>query len=100
VVTWFPQIMPTIPGSNIDTAGLYRLTALGLTFGVLVLLGAAMLHVRPALNKIWSLMIILFSIASVLTGGGFIIGFILGIIGGASALSRKLGTQATEAVTT
>jgi hypothetical protein len=35
------------------------------------------------------IIVVLFSILSVITGGGFIIGFILGIIGGASALSRK-----------
>jgi hypothetical protein len=34
-------------------------------------------------------MIILLSIPSVITGGGFIIGFILGIVGGVMALSRK-----------
>ena len=34
-------------------------------------------------------MIIVFSIPSVIMGGGFIIGFILGIIGGAKAISKK-----------
>jgi hypothetical protein len=44
--TWFPKIIPTIPGSSIDTAGPYRLTAIGLILGVLVLLGAVMLRIR------------------------------------------------------
>jgi hypothetical protein len=35
------------------------------------------------------IMIIIFSIPSVIMGGGFIVGFILGIIGGKLALSRK-----------
>jgi hypothetical protein len=87
--TRFPKIIPTIPGSSIDTAGLYRLTAIGLILGVLVILGAVMLRIRPANKMVWGIMIIVFSIPSVVTGGGFIIGFILGIIGGASALSRK-----------
>ena len=35
--TWFPWIIPTIPGLANDTTILYRLTAVGLIFGVLVL---------------------------------------------------------------
>ena len=87
--TWFPEIIPTIPGSANDTTVLYRLTALGLIFGALVLLGAIMLHSKPANKKAWGIIVIVFSIPSVITGGGFIIGFILGIIGGAKALSWK-----------
>ncbi|MDH5439349.1 MAG: DUF6114 domain-containing protein [Candidatus Bathyarchaeota archaeon] len=93
--TWFPEIIPTIPGTVNDTAVLYRLTALGLIFGVLVLLGAILLRIKPADKKAWCIVIVVFSIPSVITGGGFIIGFILGIIGGALALSRKSQTQAS-----
>ncbi|HWR26832.1 MAG TPA: DUF6114 domain-containing protein [Candidatus Thermoplasmatota archaeon] len=91
---WFPGMIPTLPGSANDTTVLYRLTALGLIFGVLVLLGAIMLHIRPVNKKAWGIMILVFSIPSVVTGGGFIIGFILGIIGGAKALLRKSNVQA------
>lgn len=93
--TWFPEIIPTIPGTVNDTAGLYRLTALGLIFGVLVLLGAILLHIQAVHKKAWGIIIVVFSIPSVITGGGFIIGFILGIIGGALALSRKSQIQAS-----
>ena len=88
--TWFPGIIPTLPGSTgNDTTVLYRLTAIGLILGVLVVLGAVMLHLKPENKKAWGIMIIVFSIPSVITGGGLIVGFILGIIGGAFALSRK-----------
>lgn len=88
--TWFPGVIPTLPGSSgNDTMVLYRLTTIGLICGVLVLLGAILLRVKPANKKAWGIMILVFSIPSVITGGGFIIGFILGIIGGAFALSRK-----------
>ncbi len=88
--TWFPEVIPTLPGSSAnDTTVLYRLTAIGLIFGVIVLLGAIMLHIKPENKKAWGIIILVFSIPSVVTGGGFIIGFILGIIGGALALSRK-----------
>ena len=91
---WFPGMIPTLPGSANDTTVLYRLTAVGLIFGALVLLGAIMLHIKPLSKKAWGIMILVFSIPSVVTGGGFIIGFILGIIGGALALSRKPDVQA------
>ena len=83
--TWVPQIIPTIPGLANDTEILYRLTALGLIFGVLVLLGAIMLHMKPTNKKLWGIIIVIFSIPSVITGGGFLIGWILGIIGGVAA---------------
>lgn len=88
--TWFPWVIPTLPGSTDNSAIPFAsLTAIGLVCGVLVLLGATMLRKAPVNRKIWGIVIIVFSISSVITGGGFIIGFILGIIGGALAFSRK-----------
>ena len=88
--TWFPWLIPTLPGSSgNDTTVLYSVAAVGLTCGVLVLLGGIMLRSKPLNRKVWGIMIVAFSIPSVITGGGFIIGFILGTIGGALALSRK-----------
>ena len=87
--TWFPWIIPTIPGTVNDATVLYRLTAIGLIFGVLVSFGAIMLHVKPGNIKAWGIVIVLFSIPSYVTGGGFIIGGILGMIGGAKAFAWK-----------
>jgi len=99
--TWFPWIIPTLPGSSAnDTTVLIRLAAVGLIFGVLVLLGAIMLHIKPVDKKEWGIIIVVFSIPSVVTGGGFIIGFILGIIGGGLALSRKPKMEATKPAAT
>ena len=53
-----------------------------------------MLRIKPVHKKAWGILILVFSIPSVITGGGFIIGFILGIIGGTLALSRKPDVQA------
>lgn len=88
--TWFPWLIPTLPGSSgNDTTVLYSVASVGLICGVLVLLGGIMLRSIPLNRKVWGIVIIVFSIPSVITGGGFIIGFILGIAGGALALSRK-----------
>ena len=98
--TWFPWIIPTLPGSSAnDTMVLARLAAAGLIFGILILLGAIMLYSKPANKKAWGIIITVFSIPSVITGGGFIIGFILGIIGGAKALSPKPRMQAAKPAT-
>lgn len=99
--TWFPWVIPTLPGSaDNSTVPFASLTVVGLICGVLVLLGAMMLRRRPVNKKAWGIMIVLFSIPSVLTGGGFIIGFILGIMSGAKALSWKPKMQATRPATT
>ena len=90
VAKWFVGIMPTLPGSSgNDPMFLLGLAMVGLIFGVIVLIGALMLHFKPSKKKAWGIMIIVFSIPSVIMGGGFIIGFILGIIGGKFALSGK-----------
>ena len=88
--TWAPDLFPTLPGSSgNDPEMLYIVAVVGLICGALVLLGAMLLRAKPALRRAWGAMIIVFSVPSVVTGGGFIIGFIIGIIGGAFALSRK-----------
>jgi hypothetical protein len=97
VAKWFIGIMPTLPGSSgNDPTLLIELATVGLIFGVLLLLGSLMLRFRPANKKAWGIMIIAFSIPSVIMGGGFIIGFILGIIGGKFALSGKTKMHATN----
>lgn len=88
--TWFPKIIPTLPGGAAnDTQTLHMLTAIGLILGVLVLFAAILLHIKPVHKRVWGILVVVFSIPSVITGGGFIIGFILGIIGGSLSLSRK-----------
>jgi len=99
--SWFPWVIPTLPGSSgNDTTVLYDASAVGLICGVLVLLGAMMLRSRPVNRKMWGIIVVVFSIPSVLSGGGFVIGFILGIIGGALALSAKPKMQVADSATT
>jgi len=90
VARWFIGIMPTLPGSSgNDPTLLIELATVGLILGVIVLFGALMLRFRPANKKGWGIMIIVLSVPSVIMGGGFIVGFILGILGGKIAFSGK-----------
>jgi len=73
--------------------------AVGVIFGVLVLLGAFMVYRNPAQKTAWGVIILVFSILSIAIGGGFIIGFILGIIGGALTLAWKPKTSTAEPTT-
>ncbi len=64
---------------------------LGLIFGVLIIVGAVMIYSgTPQKVKIGSILVLVFSIISLFTvGGGFFIGFILGLIGGILGLTWK-----------
>jgi len=68
---WFPWIIPTLPGSdNNATVPFASITTIGLICGALVLFGAIMLHIKPENKKVWGIVVIVFSIPSVATGGG------------------------------
>jgi hypothetical protein len=87
---WIPGLLPTLPGSTgNDPALLLSISAVGLTSGILVLIGTLMIHLKPNYTKFWGIWIAVFSIPSVISGGGFIIGLILGVIGGVRASSAK-----------
>ena len=53
-----------------------------LLLGVGVLVGAVMLYIKPEHNTLWGSLILAFSGASAIIGGGFILGLILGVLGG------------------
>lgn len=62
---------------------------IGVVCGVIVIIGALMLNARPAEHTMWGVLIIVFSAVSLIGMGGWFIGALLGIIGGAFALSWK-----------
>jgi uncharacterized membrane protein len=76
-------------GLAVASMVLYGLMAVGIIFGILVLVGSLMVYRNPAHKTAWGVIILVFSILSFVTGGGFLIGFILGIIGGALILAWK-----------
>ena len=61
----------------------------GLVSGIIVAVGAVMLNIQPADHTSWGIVILIFSIISFLSMGGFFIGATLGIIGGAFAISWR-----------
>jgi hypothetical protein len=65
------------------------LMLVGLIAGIIVVVGAVMLDARPAEHWAWGVIILVFSVISFLGMGGFFIGAILGIIGGAFAVSWR-----------
>ncbi len=62
---------------------------IGLVSGIMVTLGAAMLNTRPSEHTAWGMIILVFSVISLLGMGGFVVGAILGIVGGTLSLSWK-----------
>lgn len=68
---------------------------IGLFVGILTIVFAVMLFVKPEMKTIWGILIIVMSIVSLPTAlGGFIIGFILALIGGILALTYKAPVMA------
>jgi bacteriorhodopsin len=62
------------------------LSVVGLVSGILMIVGAAMLRARPREHVLWGTIILVFSVVSFVGMGGFFIGAVLGIVGGAFAI--------------
>ena len=64
---------------------------LGLIFGTIVIVSALMLNRKPEQHSTWGVLIVLFSVLSILGGamGGFGVGLIIGLIGGILAITWK-----------
>lgn len=60
--------------------------------GILVILGAVMMNLRPQETTLWGIIVLVFSVIGFTGMGLSIIGAIIGIIGGAMAISK--GTSA------
>ena len=63
------------------------LMLVALVCGIIVTIGALMLNSRPTERRSWGIVILIFSIVSFVGMGGFYMGAILGVAGGALALS-------------
>lgn len=98
-----PPYISRIPSSGImphwDNRVLAPLTFVKLTFttvallsvvsGLVILAAALLLRSRPKEHTTWGSLILIFSILSIFGTGGFLIGAVVGIIGGALALTWR-----------
>jgi Family of unknown function (DUF6114) len=76
----FNNFMPFVTG----------ILSVGIVSGALVLVGSLMMYYKRSKQvKSWGIVVVIFSIVALIVGGGgFLIGTILGIIGGALAIGR------------
>jgi len=84
-----PQNLPAsaIPGLVSGFVGMIGI--FGLVSGVIVLVSSVMLLTGKGQPRTWSVLILVFSILSLFGLGGFLVGAVLGIVGGALALRWK-----------
>lgn len=61
----------------------------GLICGIIVTLSAVLLRLKPAQRQTWGILVLVFSILSFFGFGGFIVGAVLGIVGGVMTLRWK-----------
>jgi len=66
-------------------------SAVGIVSGAVIPIAAYMLYNNPAQARLWGTVVLVFSITSLLSMGGFLVGALLGLVGGILALTwRKL----------
>lgn len=64
-------------------------SAIGLVSGLVILASALTLQSKPEQAQTWGILILVFSVVSLLSVGGFLVGAILGIIAGILALTWR-----------
>jgi hypothetical protein len=84
--------VPGFVGSILTGIGL-----IGLISGLVVLGSGVMLRVKPGQSVVFGLLILVFSVLSFFGSGGFVIGAILGIIGGIMTLMWKRPAASAQA---
>ncbi len=97
---WMRGMMGGSHGFMFDSSGFYSLYAvfsvLSIISGAVMIVGSAMLRARPQDHMTWGIAILIFSIVSLAGMGGYFIGAILGIIGGAFAIAYRPRTTAPQ----
>jgi len=66
---------------------------LGIVFGIVVVVGSIMLVSFPSQHVAWGIVVLIFSVTSIVSfAGGFVVGLVLGILGGAMGLAWNPAT--------
>ncbi len=92
--TGFRIMSTTFRAANLNITNTFlQLSAMiGIVTGIIVLLGAVMLGSQSHQNAAWGTVVLIFSAFSLIGGGGFFIGSILGILGGIVAITWRSAT--------
>jgi len=79
------ELQPEVPyvGLGIGLLGIF-----GIVIGI-AMLGGAFLIFNPGFEIIGGVVVLIFSIVSIIVGGGWLVGFALGMLGGFLGLFRK-----------
>jgi hypothetical protein len=88
-----PQGMSAADLPRLISGVLSVMGGFGVVCGGIVLLSATMLLAKVGERRTWGILILVFSVLSFVGLGGFVIGAILGMIGGILALRWKPPTQ-------
>lgn len=84
-----PTTMPGVAALGEAQIILYSLAGIGLAIAAAIIYSSFMLYHTKRHNVAYGVVIIVLAVGSILIGGGFIAGLILGVIGGALALVWK-----------
>ncbi len=82
-----PGSIPSIASGVVGGMGLF-----GLATGAIVLVSSVMLLAKPGQQWTWGVLILVFSALSLFGMGGFLVGAILGMVGGILTLRWKPST--------
>ena len=85
-VASFGSMVPIIP--FFVEGVLEILAAIGVILAIIILIGAILIFM-PGKETIGGILVIIASLVSLIIGGGFIIGLILGLLGGALGIARR-----------
>jgi MFS family permease len=90
-----PSGIPHLVSGMVGVMGVF-----GLISGVMVLASAVMVRLRPDHRETWGILMLVFSLLSFISLGGFILGALLGIVGGIMTLRwrppKLLGSNESE----
>lgn len=84
---FFPQ-MGWMMGGQWFTTMITGTSIIGTVSGAMVILGAVMMSQKTHESHKWGVVVLIFSLLSLFGMGGFLIGAVLGIIGGTLALAK------------
>jgi hypothetical protein len=76
--------LPGLVSGVVTMVGLF-----GLISGIIVLASAVMLRMYPTQRKTWGVLMLVFSVLSFFGVGGFVVGAIMGIVGGVMTLTWR-----------